>query len=155
MNVRTILIATASTAFGLCFAMYFANQTNAKDNEAGANREALEQQLKVVLKERARSANYANEATRTAYEAETVDFDALADSFEKLADAEVDLATTPKEKIAALESNVDRTKKVELLAKMQFDAGKRGGEANRYYSAKRNREAAEIRLLKFRIKAKL
>jgi hypothetical protein len=122
-------------------------------NEADASKAELEQQLTETLKTRAESAQTAYEAMVGAFNAETVTFDTLADAIKKLAEAEVAMATRPEEEIAALRSYVERTKQWEARIKELFDAGTRGGEAKEYYSAKRDRESAEILLLKARIRA--
>ncbi len=89
-----------------------------------------------------------------AFEADTVTFDTYADAMKKLAEAEVALATTPQEKLAALERHLERTKQVETKIKLLYDVGTPGGESKEYFSAKRDRESAEIWLLKARIQAK-
>lgn len=124
-------------------------------DDAGASKAALEQQLKETLKVRSESALSAYQAIEGAFIAETVTFDMLADATRRLADAEVAMATNPGEVIAALIQNVGRTKQWEARIKALFDAGLRGGEAKEYFSAKRDRESAEIMLLNARIQAKL
>jgi hypothetical protein len=126
----------------------------AAQNEADASKAALELQLKETLKARAESAQTAYEAMTAAFETETVTFDTFADAIKELAEAEVALATKPEEEIAALRRNVERTKRWETRIKDLFDAGVRGYEAKEYCSAKRDRESAEILLLKAQIKAK-
>ena len=122
--------------------------------EAGASKAALEQQLKETLKARSESALTAYDAMEGAFFAEAVTFDTLADAAGRLADAEVAIATNPDEVIAALVRNVERTKQLEARIKEMFDAGSRGGDTKDYFSAKRDRESAEIMLLKARIAAK-
>ena len=150
MKMRTFLAVAACLA---CIAgatlLYGATQ-----DEAGASKAALEQQLKETLNARAESAQTAYQGMAAAFDAETVTFDTLADAIKKLAEAEVALATKPEEEIAALRRNVERTKQEETKIKMLYDVGTKGGEPKEYFSAKRDRESAEILLLKARIQAK-
>ena len=81
-------------------------------------------------------------------------FSDLAYATRTLADAQVALTTTPDEEIAARQEHVERAKRQEAKLKVLFEAGRRGGEAPVYYSAKRERDSAEISLLKARLKAK-
>jgi len=122
--------------------------------EAGASKAALEQQLKETLKARSESALSAYEAMEGAFIAERITFDTLADATRRLAEAEVAMAAKPEEVAAALLRNVERTKLLEARIKALFDAGLQGGESRDYFSAKRDRESAEIMLLKARIQAK-
>jgi hypothetical protein len=126
----------------------------AAQDEADASNAALELQLKEMLKARSESALAAYEAMEAAFLGNMVTFDTLADAARKLAEAEVAIATKPERVIAALVRNVERTKAWEDRIKEQADAGVRGGEDKDYFSAKRDRESAEIMLLNARIQAK-
>src|SRR6478752_1093360 len=86
-------------------------------DEGNTNNAALEQQLQESLKTRAASAQRALEAMTAAFESETVTFDTFADAMKKLAEAEVAQATTPDEKIGALQRNVQRTKQAKTKIK--------------------------------------
>jgi hypothetical protein len=149
MKMRIFFMVAASLAFVAGATLL----QGAAQDQANASK-ALEQQLTDALKTRAASAQRAFEATAAAFEAETVTLDTFADAIEKLAAAELALATKPDERIAALQRNVERTKQVEAKIKLLYDIGTRGGEAKDYFSAKRDRESAEIMLLNARIQAK-
>jgi len=148
MKMRTFLAIAACLASAGGATLLF----GAAQNEADASRTALEQQLQEALKTRAASAQRAVEAMTAAFESETVTFDTFADAMKKLAEAEVALTTTPEEKIAALQRYVQRTKQAETKIKLLYNVGTRGGEAKEYFSAKRDRESAEIMLLKARMR---
>ena len=128
--------------------------SEAQTVHADASKAALEQDLTETLKTRAESALAAYDAMAAAFTADTVTFDMLADATRRLADAELAIATKPQDDIAALQRNVERTKGWEASIKVLFDAGARGGEATNYFSAKRDRESAEVMLLKARINMK-
>jgi hypothetical protein len=125
----------------------------AGQDKGGAGESTLERQLNEALKTRAETAQVAFEAVAAAFEAETVTFDMLAEAIEKLAEAEVAVATKPGEVIAARHRQVERSKGVEAKIKALYDAGARGGQPKDYFSARRDRETAEILLLKARIQA--
>jgi hypothetical protein len=146
MNLRRLLMVAAGVLSIAGGAFLYA--------DAGASKAALEQQLKESLKTRAESAQRAFEAMAAAFEADTVTLDTFADAMKKLSEAELALATNSEEKIAALQRNVERTKQVETKIKLLYDSGAAGGESKDYFSAKRDRETAEIMLLKAKIKAK-
>lgn len=151
MKMRSCL---AVSACATCVAGATLLYGQAQTAEADANKAALEQELTDTLKARAESALAAYEAMVAAFNADTVTFDMLADAARRLADAELAIAAKPEDDIAALRRNVERTKGWEATIKQQFDAGARGGEATNYFSAKRDRESAEIMLLKARIHLK-
>jgi phage tail sheath protein FI len=113
-------------------------------NQADAGKAALEQQLKDLLKQRVESAERALEAMQAAYNAETVIFTDLVEAANKVVEAKSARADTPKEKIAALENHVDFVKNQEAKIGALYKEGARGGEQAAYYTAKRERESAEI-----------
>ena len=143
-----------SLAVAVCLAFIAAATlvSGAATEQADPLRAALEEQRNDMLKTRAETAHAAYEAMKAAYEAETVTFDTYADALRKLSEAEVALATKPDEEIAALQKNVERTRAVEAKLKALYEKGVRGGEAKEYFSAKRDRETAEIMLLDARIR---
>ena len=57
-----------------------------------------------------------------------------------------------EEEIAAWTKHVERMKQSETKIEKLFRSGTRGGEAKEYATAKRERESAEIGLLRARIK---
>ena len=148
MKFRWSLIVVACLLSVTCAALLYGAA-----KEADATREALELQLQDALRSRAESAQSAFDAIEASYLAETVTYSDLAEATVKLAEAELALATKPKEKVVAWERHVERAKKQETMLKELFEAGGRGGEASVYYPAKRERESAEISLLKARLKA--
>jgi outer membrane protein TolC len=146
MTTRTLAIAAA------CLTILLVGLGIGRAAEAGDDNARLKDELMGLLKERVESAQTAMDAVQAAFDAETVTFDVLLDAMNKLVEAEVAAATTPKEEIAALQRHVDRTKQFEKKVKALFDLGTRGGEAKEYYSAKRERQSAEIALLQARLR---
>ena len=148
MKLRRLSVMAASVSVAGAAILYGATI------EVDSSKTELEQQLKDALTTRAESAQSAFDAMEASFDAETVTFSDLADATRALAEAQLALATKPEEVIAALEGHVERAKRQEDKLKELFEAGRRGGEATVYYSAKRERESAEISLLKARLKAK-
>jgi hypothetical protein len=118
------------------------------------SKQALQQELQVLLNARVLTARRCVEATQAAYKAETVLLSDLLDSMTRLRDAELALAITPFEELAALKLHVERVSNVEKKIKVLFDMGSRGGEANQWTAAKTALQSAEIEVLKARIKMK-
>ncbi len=126
----------------------------AAQKDASPSKAMLEQELKATLKMRVQTAQLALEAMQAAFEAETVTLDVLMDASLKLAEAQVAVASKPEEEIAALQNCVERAKQTEANIKKLFEVGTKGGAAKDYYSAKRERESAEVAVLKAQIQAK-
>ena len=150
MKMRTLLVAAACLASVAGATLLYGGV----QDQADARKAVLEQQLKEVLKTCAESAQRAFDAMAGAFDADMVTLDTFADAMRKLSEAEMALAVKPEEEIAVLQRNVERTKQTETKIKKLHDIGTRGGDAKEYFSAKRDRESAEIMLLNAQIKAK-
>jgi hypothetical protein len=70
----------------------------------------------------------------------------------KLCKAQLEIATTPAEEIDALESRFKRMGEIEKKLEVLYRIGARGGEEKEYTTAKRERESAQIALLRARLK---
>ena len=114
----------------------------------------LEKQLQQLLHERVTTAERAVVAVQAAFEAETVTLFPMLDAVNKLAEASLAVATTTAQEIEALEKNLERMQSIEQMTKVLYETGTRGGEAMEYAAAKRERQSAEIALIKARLKAK-
>jgi hypothetical protein len=123
-------------------------------DDADASKEELERQLSVVKKARVESARAALSAVEAAIRAETVTVVSLVDVTRNLVEAEVDAATRPEDEIAAWRRYVKVTRQAEDSVKQLYDLATKGGEPVTYYTARQERERAEVALLKAQIKAK-
>jgi hypothetical protein len=150
MNTRklTMFAACLIVSIGV-FAMF----RSADARDAGPA-DKYKDELNTLLKQRVETAQYAHDAVQAAYDAETATLDWLLDAINKLIEAEVATATGQREEIAALEKHVQLIKQVEDKTKALYEKGAKGGEAKDYYTVKRERESAEIALLKKRLKVK-
>jgi hypothetical protein len=118
-----------------------------------ADHGSLELQLNDKLRRRLVTAREARDSVRAAYDSDTewVSVEDLADSENELAEAEVAISLTAEEEIAAREQHVIRMRQLETSIKALHDSGSKGGEAVKYQTMKRERESAEILLLKARL----
>jgi len=148
MTMQKILTVTACLA-SLTGAAVLFGAANAADTP----KPALEQQLQELLKARMETAQVAYDASLAAFDAGNVTLDQLMEASAKLTKAQVDLAGKPEEVVMALSRHVERAKQTEAQIASLFKVGTKGGEAKDYFSVKRERESAEIELLKARIKA--
>jgi predicted fused transcriptional regulator/phosphomethylpyrimidine kinase len=123
-------------------------------DDADVSKAVLEQQLSAVRKARVESAQAALAAMEAAFRAQTVTVVGLVDVTRNLAEAEADAATKPEDEIAAWNRYVKASKQAEEAAKQLYDLGTKGGEPAIYYTAKQERERAQILLLKAQIKAR-
>jgi hypothetical protein len=156
MNLRMIMIGGVSIVLGLCLMLAGVKATSGQDGNAkdeGTSKAALERQLSAARKARVESARAALAAVEAAIQAHNADVRSLVDVTRNLVEAEVDAATKPEEEIAAWTRYVEVTKAAEDSAQHLYKLGTRGGEPVTYYTAKQERERAEIALLKARIKA--
>jgi len=146
MATRRVLLAAVCFAFvGSVAVLYGAT--------AGDNAADLERQLNELRKARVASAQKAVEAEEAAIQANMATDDSLLDVTRNLVDAELDLATTPEEEIAAWEKYVKVARLAEEKRKVLHELTTRGGEASEYYTAIQERQRAEIELLKAKLKA--
>jgi hypothetical protein len=123
-------------------------------NDDEANAGPLQLQLQELLKERALTAQRAREATQAAFDAETTTLDVLTLALNQANKAELALARTPAEEVAALTKHLALMRDLETRIEALFNQGTRGGEASQFYHAKRERQSAEIALIKARLKSK-
>ena len=154
MNLRAIMIGGVSALLGLCLTLTVVNATSGQDGESNASKAALERQLTAARKARVESAQAALAAVEAAIRAKTTTVTSLVDVARNLVEAEVDAASKPEEEIAACSRYVRVAKQAEEAAKQLYEIAAKGGEPAVYYTAKQERERAEIALLKAQIKGR-
>ena len=147
MKIRRLLAVAAGVASVAAAALLYG-----ANNEEDMSKTALENQLSEALKTRAASAGAAYDTMMRAYSAQRRSLNDLVDAANKLRDAELAWTDSPDEEIAALERHVKRTRQTEIPLKVTFR--NRTGADEDYYTARRERESAQIEWLKSRIKAK-
>lgn len=113
----------------------------------------LEKQLQRLLHERVATAERGKDAVQAAFEAETVTLDVLVEATNKLLDARLAIAATPAEEIDALEKRLESMQEIEQKIKVLYQFGIRGGEAKEYATMQRERQTAQIALIRARLKA--
>ena len=109
--------------------------------------ESLEARQKRLLAERLASGK-AKDATLAAYEAETVPFGALVAAIEAKWQAELAVATTPEEIIAAHVRHVQDFGDRQLAVEALYNVAAIGGEAEKVGTARYHFRAADIALAK-------
>jgi hypothetical protein len=149
MNLRSFVLGALCVSLVVCGVSVLSGA----DEDVGQSKAALENRLQELLKERVTTAERAVEATQAAFEAATVTLDVLIDCVNKLAEAELAVAATHAEKLAALEKRVASLLRIEEKIQALFNIGGRGGEAKDYAMAQRERQSAEIALIEARLKA--
>jgi hypothetical protein len=144
-----------SLSIALCLVILAVSTTLliADDKQNDMSIRLLEEQLKALLEERVQTAFLCLSATQAAFEAETVSLGDLLDAMEKLENAELSMVTKPEQEIATMKRHVTRLQQVEKKIELLYRVGTKGGEAKEYSRVKRERESAEIAVLKARIKA--
>jgi hypothetical protein len=103
-------------------------------------------ELDQLLRERLEAARLLVEATRAAYETDTVTLEQLLSAHRELLNAELAVATTPMERVKAHVKALVAARGVEAKVKALHDAGARGGEAEKYARVKTARLTIEIDL---------
>jgi hypothetical protein len=142
--------ATQACAFALLAVAATATPALAQEKPDQAQ---LENELQKLLHERVETANVAKDAVQAAYDAATVTLPYLIDTLNKLRDARLAVAATPAEEIDVLEDHLKRMQQTEQKVAVLHREGLRGGEAKDYFTVKRERETAQIDLLRARLKA--
>jgi hypothetical protein len=112
-----------------------------------------EARLGDLLQERVVVAEKAAAATKDAYEAGAADVFRLIDAVNKLADARLAIATTEAERIKALEARVAALAEVERKVEALHKEGSRGGEPDTFHTVRRERQTAEIALVREKLLA--
>ena len=112
---------------------------------------AEQTKLKKLVPEFSKAMHAYDEATRAAYETDTVPYEQMIQVLRELRDAELQFADTAKDRIAVLEKMVQKAKRLETKIEALYQAGARGGEAEKYAHAKAVRLQAEIDLSRERI----
>ena len=160
MNAR-YLIAMGITGIGLGCVMVAVRADQATTRKAEQANDAksvvpplteLEKKLAEVLEERVVSATRSLEATRAAYDAQTVTLDQMTDAMRALTDAKLAVAKTPQQRVEILQQNVEMHRQLEKQTYVLYQTGTRGGEAARHARAKTALLTAEIQLLRERLK---
>ncbi len=119
---------------------------------AGEEENADEARLRQLLQERVRVAEKAVESMSSAYESGTVTLDVLFEATNKLFRARMEAATTDAERFDALHERFSAMRRIEEKVHALWKSGSRGGEANAYYAAQRERLTAEIALRRAELK---
>jgi hypothetical protein len=118
---------------------------SAADNED--NRQALENKLKQLVADRVESAKMTQMAVQAAFEAETVTMDLLVWATNAQFKADLAAAPTVDERIAAHAKRLQGFRLLFEKIKSLWEVGARGGESEKYSSAKYCMEDAEIALI--------
>jgi hypothetical protein len=126
---------------------------SAAEPQEDESKAALEKQLQKLLHERVATAELAVVAMQAAYEAQTVALFDFLDGANKLVEARLAVAATREQEIDALEKHLKLMQTIEQNLKALYDLGSRGGEAKEYAAAQRERQSAQIALIKARLKA--
>jgi hypothetical protein len=139
----------------LCFVSLAGSTTclAADDKQDDTRIRSLEEQLKALLEYRVQTALLCLQATQAAFEAETVTLGDLLDAMNKFEDAELSMVTKPEQQLDIMKRHVTRLQQVEKKIELLYRVGTKGGEVKEYSLVKRERESAEIAVLKARIKA--
>ena len=140
----------------LCFVSLVSstNILTADDKQDDTSIHLLEEQLKALLEERLQSAHLCLQATQAAFDAETVTLGELLGAMNKFMDAELSMVTKPEHQFDIMDRHAIRLKGLETKVELLYRVGTKGVEAKEYSRVKRERESAEIAVLKARIKAK-
>lgn len=140
---RLILVATIFIASAPLQAL--------RSTAAAADEPANPGHLKKLLLERAETLRSYVDATRAAYETDTITLEQLLAANQELLEAELEVADSKEKRIAIYKKMVDNARQVEAKVKALHDAGARGGEAEKYYHAKATRLRMEIGLERVRL----
>ena len=140
------------TIAAVCLSVTAWLQGASKDSDS--NKAELERQLHDALQARVETAQAVMDAVQASYEAQTVTFHQVVVAARDLIEAKLDACKNVDEEIALLQKQLDVMKANEARVEQLYNLGTRGGEARDYFTAKRERQTAEIELLKARIKAK-
>jgi hypothetical protein len=146
MNVRGFVICALLLAAGTSVALRGAPQENPAKTD-------LEKLLQQLLQERVKTAERATDSLQAAFDAQAVTLDMLVEAVNKLCKARLEIATTPAEEIDALEKRFKHMTEIEHKVETLYKIGARGGEEKEYTMAKRERESAQIDLIRARLKA--
>jgi hypothetical protein len=111
------------------------------------HRAALEARLKKLLLDRVATAKRAVASTNAAFEAETVTLGDLIAATQNVWKAELAVASTPEERIAAHVRHVQFVGRKHAKIEALYKVGARGGEAEKYNTSKHELESAQIALV--------
>jgi hypothetical protein len=123
--------------------------------DAPEDQQTLEMRLKQLQVSRVQTARQSRDATLAAFQADTVTLGDLLTATRNLLTAELAVAKTPGQRIAAHKRHVEDVRQCEQKIEALFDVGARGGEAEKYATARYHRETAEIALVEACIAAGL
>jgi len=107
--------------------------------------------LRDLLKQRRDARQQRLDAVQRAFDDDRTTVEAVLIAEDDLLRAELDLATSPAERIACHEKLVEIRKNIERRVAALMEGGRRGGEAERYYGAVAARLEAEIGLQRERM----
>jgi hypothetical protein len=108
-----------------------------------------QQELNQLRQERLAAANRFAVAAQAAYETDTITLDILLTALRERFAARVDAADKNAERLAAHREFIASTQAVETRIKALFEAGARGGEAEKYAHVRTTRLEAQIGLARF------
>jgi hypothetical protein len=117
--------------------------------------QTLEMRLRQLQVSRVQTARKSRDATLAAFQADTVTLGDLMTATHGLLTAELGVAKTPGQRVAAHKRHVEDLRQCEQKIEALFRVGARGGEAEKYATARFNRETAEIALVEACIAAGL
>ena len=133
----------------------FGDESNptATDSPATVDEAPLDEStLRDLRLKRQEAARAFFEATKAAYLADTVTHDQWILAIRELLAADLDAATTPKERITAHARAVTAARAVEAHVTPLHEAGARGGEADKFWHSKAVRLELEIALAKEKLR---
>ena len=122
--------------------------------EQGSNRAEREKKLQELLVARAKTADDALNATITGHQEDGTPILQFLLVEQKRFTADLEVAKTPAEKLAAYERHLRSLRETERKLYALYVAGSKGGEPDLYFTVKLTRETAEIELLKVRLQSK-
>ena len=133
-----LLVVLPAAGCGKSAAVFAADDVVASSSVQG--------RLKQLLVSRVQTARKTRNAVHAAFQADTVALGDLLTAAHDLLTAELAVAKTPGQQIAAHKRHVEFLRQLEQKIEALFKVGARGGEAEKYGTARYNRETAEIAL---------
>jgi hypothetical protein len=113
-----------------------------------------ENQLKELFQQHLETAKRNVEATEAAYVTGACSLSELIGAEKALRDARLDTASTPAERIVVLEDHLKTISNLEQQIERLYRIAGKGGEAERFWRAKLEREGAQIDLFRETLRAK-
>lgn len=149
-SLRTVLLVLTIMLFWGSGRIGLVPSADASESETKNEINATPLHLKKLILERLETMRSFVEATRAAYETDTVPLEQLIAANQELLEAELELVTAlelptkRQDRVAVYRKMVENAKQLETKVKALHDAGARGGEAEKYFHAKAARLRMEI-----------